>query len=297
MPRYYTPVVNGSVVAAVRIAFQRSRTSPRNWLTRQHAGRLDQRNVWRNEARGDKDIFRERLAPGASKVNVHILVDGSSSMTVHDSPEDKLRDQSRIKHAADITATLCDAFRTQPTVRFNVWFHNSNGDDRNSLNVYPVVTNGKGRESIGKMVDHVASGNGDGYILRWIGEKLRREHRHNEIDLVIVVSDGLPSWVANSYGEGAFAFGAKYENDPETLALGRNAVALMYNEVEKLRDMGIQVLSVAICPNSNQAEMFGESNVIPFDGKDWNKLAVSFGSALGRTLHDAAEAKSKGHRR
>lgn len=285
----YEPKVDKAVVSAVRTAFQRSLTSPRNWLAHQSAGRIDTRNVWRNAATGDRAIFRERLAPGASKVNVHILVDGSHSM---DSRDDKSSSTSRIQHAADITATLCDAFRAQATVRFNVWLHNSHGE---KLNVYPVVTNGQGRERIGRMVERTNGGNGDGYILHWMGEKLRRTHRHGEVDLVIVVSDGLPSWVWSQHThEGTFQAHMDGAESPLTLKR-RNAVALMFNEVESLRDAGVQVLSVAIAPNPNQVEMFGEAGVIPFTG-DWNALAVSFGSALGRTLREAGEHK-RGSRR
>lgn len=193
----YQPVVHKAVVSAVRTAFQRSRTSTAGWKHRLDEGRLDMRNVWRVEATHRADVFRDRLAPGATKVNVHILVDGSRSMFSGDQKNADGSPETRIHKAMDITATLADAFRSQPQVRLNVWLHNTNVK-QGQVAVWPIMTNGQGRENIGYMELAVAGGNGDGYAIKYVADKVRKTHRKGEVDLIIVVSDGLPSWLAVS---------------------------------------------------------------------------------------------------
>lgn len=272
---YYEPTVHKAVVAAVRVAFQRSRTSTAGWKHRLDEGRLDMRNVWRVEATHRADVFRDRLAPGATKVNVHILVDGSGSMTSEDMVNEDGSPARRIEKAADITATLADAFRSQPSVRLNVWLHNTVVKTGN-IAMWPVITNSQGRGNVGHMTQAVGGGNGDGYAIKWVAEKVKKSHRKGEVDLIIVVSDGLPSWLA--VGQTWDYATQQYKND---------GVALVHNVVEEARERGIKVMSIAIAPNNNQVEMYGEQGVIPFTG-DWAALATSIGSTLGATLAEAA---------
>jgi len=274
---YYEPKVNNAVVSAVRTAFARSRTSPSNWKHRVNEGRIDPRNVWRQQATDRTDIFRDRTAPGATKVNLHILVDGSGSMTSPDqvspsNPDEKVR---RIDAAMDITATLFDAFHRQPQVRINITMHNT-VSDKGNIALWPVVTAGHGRQYIGLMGMAIGGGNGDGYAIKAVGEKVRHGHRKGEVDLLIVISDGLPSWLTDE----------AYRNNQY------DGVALVYNVVEDLRKQGTQVMAIAIAPNDNQAQMYSEEGVIPFTG-DWNKLAVEIANTLGRTLTVAARGKRR----
>jgi len=278
---YHEPTVHAAVVAAVRTAFVRSRTSPRGWAHRLDEGRLDPRNVWRQQATARTDIFRDRLAPGATKVNVHILVDGSGSMTSGDQHNEDGSAATRIEKAIDIAATLTDAFRGQPTVRLNVWMHNT-ASQFGEVALWPIITNGQGRQNVGHMAGAVGGGNGDGYAIKWVGEKVRRSHRKGEVDLLIVVSDGLPSWLSANRDLGRYNYQTgSYDG------VGNNGVALVFNAVQELRERGTRVLSIAITPNDNFAEMYGEDNVIPFTG-DWAELAVNIGKALGDTLAAAA---------
>jgi len=278
---YHEPTVHAAVVAAVRTAFVRSRTSPRVWAHRLDEGRLDPRNVWRQQATARTDIFRDRTAPGATKVNVHILVDGSGSMTSGDQHNEDGSSASRIEKAIDIAATLTDAFRGQPTVRLSVWMHNTMSQF-GEVAMWPIVTNGQGRQNIGFMAGAVGGGNGDGYAIKWVGEKVRRTHRKGEVDLLIVVSDGLPSWLSSGRDIGRYDYTTgTYTGD------GNNGVKLVYNAVQELRDRGVRTLSIAITPNNNQVEMYGEDGTIPFTG-DWAELAVNIGKALGDTLSAAA---------
>jgi hypothetical protein len=278
----YQPKVNGAVVSAVQTAFQRSKTSPRYWQTRRMQGRFDARNVWRHEATDRTDIFRERIAPGATKVNLHILIDGSTSMNSLDQKDERGEriGPSRIQHAADISATLVDAFRKQQQVRMSVWLHNT-GATQQDMVIMPIVQNGAGRERIGFLPQLTHGGNGDGYAIQWVANKMRRDHRRGEVDLLIVVSDGLPSWLATARfdAQGNYVF---------------NGVEHVANVVREVRESGARVMAVAIdstTPNPNFTDMYGkDGDVIPFTG-DWNKLAAEFGARLGRTLADAGKEK------
>jgi hypothetical protein len=316
----YQPVVDTGTVAAVRLAFQRQRSAGRNWKTRQHTGRVDGRSVWRNDARCDRDIFRDRTATGAIKVNVHILVDASGSMTSEADPNDpdvvqaradkksiwmlppevQARIKTRVQAATDVTATLVEAFRTQQDVRLSVWMHNTwTHDNTNNvpadLSLIEVIKSGKGKENIPYMPLMAGGGNGDGYAIKHVVDRLARETRPDEVPLLIVVSDGLPSWISP---DRAIDWNS---NEPVSTQKSADGTALVFNVVNDARDRGVRVLSVAIAPNVNQAPMYGAENVIPFDvtevGPAWGPLAVKFGAALGDTLARAAEAKAKHRRR
>ena len=303
----YQPEVDAGTVAAVRLAFQRQRSAARNWKSRQTAGRIDPRNVWRNEARLDMDIFRDRRAPGATKVNVHLLVDSSGSM---DWPDREVTEadrqywqlhkawpegiKRRIERAADISATLTEAFRAIPTVRLSVSLHCAEYGRDEDITINKVVEHGRGAENIPYMVKMASGGNGDGYAIAHIAEALRKESRSDEVSLLIVISDGLPSWMADRDPN------LWYSMTPEQQALSGDGNALVFNVVNEAREQGVRVLSVAIVPNINQSDMYGKDSVIPFnaeaDNNPWGHLAVTFGAALGDTLAQAAQAKSKGKR-
>jgi len=56
------PEVNAAVVASIQTVFNRSRLSRAGWQSRLPEGRIDGRQVWRTDANGATDIFRERHA-------------------------------------------------------------------------------------------------------------------------------------------------------------------------------------------------------------------------------------------
>jgi len=310
-PLRYVPAVDAGTVQAVRLAFQRQRTGRRNWETRQTAGRIDPRNVWRNDATQMTDIFRDRRAPGATKVNVHLLVDSSGSMDWPDRPVTEADRaywkntpignkhwprgiKRRIERATDISATLTEAFRSIPTVRVSVTLHTAQFHGDADITLYKVVESGRGAENIPSMVKMADGGNGDGYAIKHVVDLLRKESRSDEVSLLIVISDGLPSWLA--------------DRDPNTWyslpldqqALANDGTALVFNAVNEARERGVRVLSVAIADGINQSGMYGKDNVIPFDCESddnpWGRLAVTFGAALGDTLAEAAKSKAKGRR-
>lgn len=247
-----TPDVSAATVASIQTVFQRSRLGHNDWRSRQLEGRIDARNVWRNSARGSVDIFKERRAPSATKLNIHLLVDGSGSMSGGLS----------IK-AQDLVATLTEAFKFLPTVRLTCWQHNANTGQVNLTKVYERGTVNR----INKMHRNTGGGNADGFALLAVGQRALKNRRIDERTMVIVISDGRPSVHGTN-------------NTNYHLAGHSKTVA------GDLRQQGVTVLSVAV-EGGSQADMYGTENVISFTGSDkdaWSDLARDFAQKFGAAL-------------
>jgi cobalamin biosynthesis protein CobT len=244
------PYISGATVAAIQTVFNRTRLSHQTWSSRQLHGRLDSRTVWRNDARGQVDIFKERFAPSPTKLNVHILVDASGSMM-----------GERACRAQDMAATLVDAFKRIPTVTLHVWQHNASGG---VTNIYQNYAPGKGPKGLNQMLMHIAGGNADGFALEAIGKRGIAAKRPDTKTLVIVVSDGLPSVQGNG-------------------AVG-NILDHSTGVTNELRRKGVDVMGVAIAGDPRAHEqMYGRGNNVAFTG-DWARLARDFGAVFAKVL-------------
>src|SRR5262245_47946610 len=253
MRDFREPYINKATVAAIQAVFNRTRLSHQGWEPRQMYGRIDQRRVWRNDAFGNVDIFRERRLPSPTKLNVHLLVDASGSMG-----------GGRICRAQDMVGTLIDAFKRIPTIRVHVWEHNATGS---GCNIYRLYEPGKVNK-LNTMLFNIAGGNADGFALQWIGDRALKSRRPDEQTLVIIISDGLPS-VA---GTGADITIPKTEQS-----------AFVSSE---LRRKGCSVMGIAIAADkATHADMYGDRSTVGFDG-DWNKLRRDIGATFGRVLAD-----------
>lgn len=250
------PYIDGATVASIQTIFARSRLSHQGWRSRQLDGRLDSRAVWRNDARGHVDIFRERRAPSVTKADVWLLIDASGSMS-----------GEKATRAQDVVGTLVEAFKRQPTVRLHVYMHNA--IDAN-VRLYRVYEPGR-TPKIDRMLLKVASGNADGFALQAVGDRAVRALRPDTSSIVIMVSDGLPS----VHGLGA---------------INREITQHSALVAQTLRDKGVQVMAVAIDgTNDAHRTMYGEKNVVPFDLRSprrWADLARDFAAIFGRLLKE-----------
>lgn len=266
--------VDMATVASIQTVFQRSKLSRAGWTSRLLEGRLDGRQAWRTDARGAVDIFKDRRAQTTTKVNVHLLVDASGSMT---EPADGTRRHiygepakaTRSMKAQDTTATLAMAFRRIPTVRLHVWQHSAGSDGQ----MYIKKVYGDGLNRIEEMSTHEGlkgGGNADGFALQWVGEKALREARPDEHTIIIVVSDGLPS----VHGQHA--------SNPDLITFSHVVST-------RLRQKGAIVLSVLIAAgqDANSNEMYGEENVMEFkvgSPSAWADLARDMATVFGKVL-------------
>jgi uncharacterized protein YegL len=249
-----TPYVDPGLVASIQQVFAESRLSHSTWQNRQFYGRFDGRQAHRYVTKGEMDLYRVRRLPSATKLNVHILVDSSGSMGGHN-----------IANAQDCTATLVEAFGGDPNIRVHVWQHNAVGS---GTYIYKMYEPGMSSTNLRNMPGRIAGGNADGFALEAIGQKALDTGQPDEVNLVIMVSDGAPS----AHGVGA-----------------RNHDLIAHSQMvtRNLNQQGVLVLSVGIDGAGGVNEqMYGRENNIPFNG-DWNDLARTFGTVFGEILRRA----------
>lgn len=254
------PYRNKAMVAAIQTVFARSREGYRAWVPRSLRGRPDARHVWRSDATGAADIFRDRHGASPTRLDVWLLVDGSSSMTA---PFGLSGGGSRIERAQDLSATLIDAFQRVPSVALQVWQHAANQGTVNMWQIY-----GPGVNRVAQMNTLSVGGNADAFALTFIAERAKRNLRQDARACIVVLSDGLPS----AGGEGATA----------------TTIAHLRIVVSEIRQMGIDVFAVSIQPDAEKSTRFyGEANVLDFDVDNprcWDKLALDFARRFGETL-------------
>jgi len=249
------PYVDGATLAAIQTVFNRTRLSHQGWEGRQLHGRLDTRAVWRSDAKGNIDIFRERHMPSPTRLDVHILVDASGSMF-----------GARACRAQDMAGTLVKAFERIPTVRLHVWQHNASGG---VTNIYRLYEPGQSPEGMNNMLNNIAGGNADGFALEAVGMRAAKAKRPDTGALVILISDGLPSVT----GTGATGN-----------ILDHSALV-----VHNLRSKGVSVLGVAVAGDiAAHRHMYGESNTVNFTG-DWAELSRDFAAVFGTVLRKGAK--------
>lgn len=248
------PYVHGGTVASIQTVFNRMRLSHQSWARRELHGRLDGQQAWRYDARNQVDIFRERRMPSPTRLNVHLLLDASGSMS-----------GDRACRAQDLAGTLVEAFKRIPTVRIHVYQHNAG----QVANIYRVYKPGGNPEKMNRMLGNIGGGNADGFALMAIGQVVLQHQRPDESDLIIVISDGLPS-VSGVGATGNIL-------DHSTLV------------TQNLRKKGVMVMGVAIAGDVNaHRAMYGEDNVVGFSG-DWGKLSRDFAAVFGKVLSKGAK--------
>jgi cobalamin biosynthesis protein CobT len=190
-------------------------------------------------------------------LNVAVLVDASGSML-----------GDRACRAQDMAATLVAAFQRIPTINLSVWQHNA----MDGVKIYRVAERGI-TPKLNTMLTNIDDGNADGFALEYIGNYLLGKAKRDEKNLVIVISDGLPSVRGVGYTQA-----------------GYNLLDHSRIVADTLRKKGVEVMSVAIAGDDTaHKEMYGEGNVVPFRN-DWGELSRSFAAVFGKVLAKAAKA-------
>lgn len=250
------PQVNPAVVASIQTVFNRSRLSRQGWQSRLLEGRVDGRAVYRNDAKGSLDIFRERNAPTITKVNLWVIIDSSGSMN-----------GTKIERAQDLAGTLVAAFQRIPSVRLQVWQHNAQGDGE--VNLYRVY--GPGKNIINKMRSNVGGGNADGFAMQAIGDLALRAGRPDERTIVWMISDGLPSV-------------------PGTGSVNRDLASHSTIVCSALRAKGLTIIATAIAGfNQDFVKMYSPEWIMQFKvnvpaQQAWIDLGQQIGAIVGRAL-------------
>lgn len=251
------PYIDGPTVASIQTTFQRSRLSRQSWQSRLMEGRLDSRHAFRNDARGSVDIFKDRSAPSATRLDVWLLVDASGSMN-----------GVKASRAQDVAGTMIEAFKRIVTVRLHVWQHKAS----DGVYLHRVYEPGMETPKVDRMVMNVGGGNADGFALQAIADRAIHEVRRDTKVLVIVISDGIPS----VHGVGATNWDIQ----------AHSAIV-----ADGLRRKGVKVMAVAIDgPTDAHARMYGPENVVPFNQKSptrWGDFARDLAAIFGRQLREA----------
>lgn len=250
------PVVNPAVVAAIQTTFNRSRLSRQGWQSRLLEGRIDGRQVYRNDAKGALDIFRERNAPTITKVNLWVIIDSSGSMN-----------GTKIDRAQDLAGTLAAAFQRIPSVRLQVWQHNAMGDG--DVNLYRVY--GPGKNTLKQMRQNVGGGNADGFAMQAIGDLALRAGRPDERTIVWMISDGLPS----AMGTGSTRHDLANHSTIVCAQLRAKGLTIIATAIEGFNDAFVQMYS------PEWIMQFRTS--LPAD-KAWIDLGQQTGAIVGRAL-------------
>jgi hypothetical protein len=258
-----------AAVAAIHKAFTQSKTSHDSWRSYKREGRLDPRRAAAG-LRGEMDIFQRKTGRSVSKVKVAVVLDASGSMRDPGSAKitNPLTPMSRAKvtvsaqlAAAVFGATVAKALSRIPTVDLDVYQHSAGFNHLvlkwrwhrgTPLGVFNEAAVG----SIG------AGGNADGHALYAVAEKMRREMKHGQKGIILMVSDGMPS---------------DYSSNGKS-----NAGQALIDACAHARKNGIEVIAVSV-DNSDQSVYYGKDSVVPFTG-EWGPLGTELAKHIGRAL-------------
>lgn len=244
-----------SVQAALRQAFTSRKTSHENKSIASTGSRLSGNRLYRART-GSSAVFVRREGISPDRLDVHFVVDASSSMGVpsytRDAAGQPIFTGTRMSSAQTLTANLVEALLRLPAIRQHVWSFRDSGHTTMLGDVLDT-RQGHGVERIRTM--QPGGGTPTATAVRAIGERVIAERKPRERSIVIVLTDGQPS----------------------------EEVAWVRAAVNSLNDQHVAVLAVAISNGLTDSlrQCYGADNVVIWHD-DWRRLGRELGQALGR---------------
>ena len=239
---------NKAAQGALRAAFTSRRTAKDNRAVAR-SGRVSGHRAFRVAA-GFDNVFTRRDSISPDRLDVHLLVDASGSMSGNAAWIDG-RAVTRVTMAAQMAANMAEALHALPYVRVHVWSHNTASDA-----VLHDVWDSRRGEPLGRIAGiSTAGGNKDGTVIAALTNIITRERAQRETSVMVVISDGAPCEDYDKVRDAAVAARAK----------------------------GVGVISVAISGGltATQETCYGQPNVIPWEN-DWDGLARNIARVMAR---------------
>jgi hypothetical protein len=160
---------------ALRAAFAARRTQHDNRNVAR-SGRISGSRAYRVRA-GFDNVFTRRDALSPDRLDVHLLVDASGSMSGH-----------RLEQAAVIAANLTEALAWLPNVRVNTWAHHT-GNGTTLFHAHDSRTT----QPVGRIAGIKSAGaNNDASAIAALTVKILADRGSRERSIMVVLSDGAP---------------------------------------------------------------------------------------------------------
>lgn len=167
--------------AALAAVINSARRGPGMPERGQRSGRVDRGRLAR-VATSDPRVFTRQSSPAPQKVRVHILIDSSGSMG--GGPD------SRRAKAAQVGRDLAGAFDRLPWATARIYGFAEAG----SSFVTRIWETGESRSKVDRFLLSPSGGTPLGYCVAYVADDLLEERHPSEKGVVIVISDGSPSY-------------------------------------------------------------------------------------------------------
>jgi hypothetical protein len=187
------------------------------------------------------------VIPGPKRIRCIVLLDASGSMTLG-----RIGTEYRSTVAAQIGMDLAGAFARMPNVKAAVYAHNENA----GVTIHALWQSGEPTDYVGDYADLKFDENSDHMAIRYCTDDLLEARQQGEALVLVVVSDGKPA-------------------DPREVKAA----------VEDSRKRGVAVVSVAIAPEANEAQvlMYGHDDIVRYEPNPIG-LARKIAQAIGRRI-------------
>lgn len=221
-------------------------------LREQRSGRLDRTKVARLALK-DTRVFVRPAASAPKRLRVAILLDASGSM-----------EGAKALRCVQMARDLAEATEMLPNVTAEIWAHTTVKDDQhNSAHMSFLWQSGEPTEWVDRYHLIDMGGNLDGFAVLYVKDELAERIQPGEQGMVIVVSDGAPTY--QSLGQ-------------------------PFDHFRQIRDafkrLGWPLISVSVASQlrmETQIGLYGQGNVVEYD-PNISITARAIAKAIGRAF-------------